>query len=410
LDFDNNNCKHDFFNTASILNFFARKKNVIGKIVLTTIFSITFLGSNDVHAAAGDSISNTATISYDIAGAPGSDSASISFLEDRVINFSVVDANGGASVPVVSDMVDAVLQFTVTNIGNATQDFLLTAVNTSPNPFAVPVDNFDPLAGTIQVFVESGVTPGYQTAEDTAVFIDEVAVNSSRTVYVVADMPTQAIDDVSAIAMVAQVAEGGSVGIQGNPVNADDNGNISPAGVFSNTSTNMPAGTPNTVPDSSSTMETVFNDPAGLNIEDVSTDLNQDISSNGQHSDAAAYQVASPVNIVKTVTVLDTLGGADPHPGSTLRYQLDVSVSGNTAVDNLVISDAIPTNTTYTDNSILLNAVAQTDAADAPADYSRAIDILSKPVISIEVDLSQGGTVSVAPGVTNVIIFEVTID
>jgi hypothetical protein len=30
--------------------------------------------------------------------------------------------------------------------------------------------------------------------------------------------------------------------------------------------------------------------------------------------------------------------------------------------------------------------------------------------VSIEVDLSQGGTVSVAPGVTNVIIFEVTID
>ena len=57
-----------------------------------------------------------------------------------------------------------------------------------------------------------------------------------------------------------------------------------------------------------------------------------------------------------------------------------------------------------------MNGVAQTDANDAPVDYSRAIDILLKPVVSIEVDLSQGGTVSVAPGVTNVIIFEVTID
>ena len=408
MNFDNNNFKHEFFDNVSLLKFFPCKKNVVEKIILTAIFSFSFLGSDNLFAAAGDSISNTATISYDIAGTPGVGSASISFLEDRLINFSVVDDNGGTAVPVVSDMVDAVLQFTVTNSGNAVQDFLLTAVNTSPNPFGSPADNFDPIA--TQVFVESGVTPGYQVAEDTAVYIDELAVNASHTVYVVADIPTQAIGGVSAIAMIAQVAEGGSVGVLGSPINADDNGNISPAGVFSNTAINMPAGTPNTIPDSSGTMETVFNDPAGLNIEDVSTDLNQDVASNGQHSDAAAYQVSSPVSIVKTVTVLDTLGGADPHPGSTLRYQLDVSVSGNTAVDNLVISDAIPANTTYTDNSILLNSVAQTDADDAPTDFSRAIDILSKPVTSIEVDLSQGGTVSVAPGATYVIIFEVTID
>ena len=57
-----------------------------------------------------------------------------------------------------------------------------------------------------------------------------------------------------------------------------------------------------------------------------------------------------------------------------------------------------------------LDGVAQTDINDAPIDYSRAIDILSKPVVSIEVDLSQGGTVPAAPGVTSVIIFEVTID
>ncbi|MBT8118503.1 MAG: hypothetical protein KJN89_02195 [Gammaproteobacteria bacterium] len=388
----------------------SRKKSVLEAGVLLVFFLLIFSVTEKLHAAAGDSISNTATINYDIAGVPASDSASASFLEDRVINFSVIESDGGSAVPVVSDMADAVLQFTVTNLGNASQDFLLTAVNTSPNPFGSPVDNFDPLAGTIQVFVESGVTPGYQAAEDTAVFVDEVISNTSRIVYVVADMPTQAIDDVSAIALIAQVAEGGAAALEGNPVNADDNGNISPAGIFSNGTTNMPAGIANTIPDSISTMETVFNDPAGLNVEDVSTDLNQDVASNGQHSDAGAYQVMSPVSIVKTVTVLDTLGGTDPHPGSTLRYQLDVTVSGNTAVDNLVISDAIPANTTYTDNSILLNTIAQTDADDAPIDYSQAIDILSKPVISIEVDLSQGGTVSVAPGVTNVIIFEVTID
>ena len=157
-------------------------------------------------------------------------------------------------------------------------------------------------------------------------------------------------------------------------------------------------------------METVFNDPAGANPEDVSSDLNQDIAGNGQHSDTGAYQVSQIVVLSKSVTVIDTLGGNDPHPGATLRYQLNVSVAGNTPVSNLVINDPVPANTTYTVSSILLNGISQTDANDAPADYSRAIDILSLPVVSVEVDLSQGGTVSVAPGVTNVIIFEVTID
>lgn len=380
------------------------RKNIYTSIV----FVISLFLTTNIFAAAGDSISNTATINYIIGGVSGTGNASASFLEDRLINFSVSEDNGGAAVPVISDMTDAVMQFTVTNTGNAVQDFLLTAVNTAPNPFGLPADNFDPL--TIQVFAESGATPGYQAVEDIAVFIDELIPNVPYVVYVVADLPSQVIDDISAIALIAQIAEGGALGTEGLAINADDNGQISPAGVFSNGSTSVSAGTANTIVDSPLTMETVFNDPAGLSPEDVSTDLVQDVARNGQHADASAYQVMSPVAIVKTVTVIDPLGGTDPYPGATLRYQLDVVVTGNTAVDNLVISDAIPANTTYTDDSILLNAMAQTDANDAPVDYSRAIDILLKPVASIEVDLSQGGTVSVAPGVTNVIIFEVTID
>lgn len=391
------------------------KRNPASKIFsfrkfLILVISFSFLNSSGVFAAAGDSITSIATVNYDIAGVPGAANATASFVEDRRVNFLVAEFNGGAAVPVISDMNNAVMQFTVTNTGNSVFDFLVTAVNTSPNPFATPVDNFDPLAGSVQVFVENGVTPGYQQAEDTAVFIDELPVNASRVVYVIADMPTQAINDVAALALIAQLAEGGAAGVQGVAINADSNGNTSPAGVFSNGSTSMPAGVANTVSDSPLTMETVFNDPAGLNPEDVATDGIQDIAANGQHADAGAYQVLSPVSILKTVTIIDTAGGTDPHPGATLRYRLEVGVSGNTPVDNLVITDLVPANTTYTDGSMRLNGIAQSDANDAPADYSHAIDIQNKPVLSIEVDLSQGGTVPVAPGVTNVIIFEVTID
>lgn len=405
-----NNLWFYIFKLVRALIVSADKAFVSSKTIVLLGLSLSLLNSTNVFAVAGDTITTTATISYDIGGAPGTSNASVSFVEDRRINFLVTDSNGGSAVPVISDMTDAVIQFTVTNTGNTVQDFLVTAVNTSPNPFATPADNFDPLAGTIQVFVESGLTPGYQAVEDTAVFIDELVSNTSRVVYVVADMPTQVIDNVAAIALIAQVAESGAVGVEGAAINADDNGMISPAGVFSNGSTNMPSGIANVIADSPFTMETVFNDPAGLSPEDISTALIQDVVRNGQHSDAGAYQVMSPVNILKTVTVIDALGGTDPHPGATLRYQLDVNVAGNTPVDNLVVTDLIPANTTYSDGSITLNGAVQSDLNDATADYSRAIDILAKPVISIEVDLSQGGVLAVSPGATNVIIFEVTID
>ena len=384
------------------------KKIVYHKKTVPVVILSLFFSSN-VFSAAGDLISNTVFITYDVSGVSGTINATTSFTEDRRINFLVTELNGGAAVPVISDMTTAVLQFTVTNTGNDTHDFLVTAVNTAPNPFGLPADSFDPLPGSIQVFVESGLTPGYQIAQDTSAFIDELATNTSQLVYVVADMPTVVADDVAAIALITQVAEGGSASVEGIAINADDNSRISPAGTYSNGATNVAAGSASTNPDTL-VMETVFNDPAGAAPEDVSTDLSQDITGNGQHSDTGVFQVTSPVNLTKSMTVIDTLGGADPHPGATIRYQIDVDVLGNSAVDNLLISDLIPADTTYTDDSILLNGVVQTDANDAPTDFTRAIDILSKPVVSIEVDLSQSGAVSVTPGSTNTIIFEVTIN
>jgi uncharacterized repeat protein (TIGR01451 family) len=106
----------------------------------------------------------------------------------------------------------------------------------------------------------------------------------------------------------------------------------------------------------------------------------------------------------KAVSVIDTLGGTDPHAGATLRYQIDVVISGVTNINNLVITDPIPANTTFTPSSLLLNGVAQTDSSDVPVDYAEFNGS------QIVVDLSQGGTVSVAPSTPNQIIFDVTIN
>ena len=399
----------EFVVVMSRSSMFSQSRNSLSKLFALSLVPALCM-SGKVYAAAGDLITSTATIDYVISGVPSTATASAAFNEDRRINFMVADDNGGAAVPVVSDMPNAVMQFTVTNLGNDVQDFLLAASNTAPNPYGLPADNFDPIPASIQVFVESGATSGYQPAEDTASYIDELAPTGSRIVYVVADMPAVNLDDVAAIAFIAQVAQGGTPGVEGAAIDNDDNSHVSPAGAFSNGGTVTTGGIPVTNPNTLGT-ETVFNDPAGGQPEDISTAGVTDVVSNGQHSDSSAFQVSSPVLLNKSVTVIDTLGGNDPHAGATLRYQIDVTVSGNTPVDNLVISDVIPPNTTYTDGSMQLNAVAQTDDDDAPGtDFSRAIDITAKPVTSIEVDLSQGGTVQVSPGDTNTIIFEVTID
>lgn len=364
---------------------------------------------SQVFAAAGDTISNIATVNYIYQGNPLVQESSpagntvtgigngiaTSFLEDRRINFAVLSSDATA-INVSSSQTQAVLEFTVTNNGNATQDFLLTAVNTSPSPFAANTDNFDPVS--MQVFVESGSNAGYLLAEDTEIFIDELAVGASATVYVVATIPVASVGDAAAVSLVVQVAEGGAAG-QGAVISNDDNGRISPAGDYNNGTLTVSVGTANTIPNTAA-METVFNDAAAVNPEDVDSAGAQDIASNGQHSDTGLFLVqTAPVPVVtlnKTVTVIDTLGGTDPHAGATLRYQIDVVITGASSINNLVITDPIPANTTYVDPTILLNG--------APTVFSQfnGNDIV--------VDLSEGGTVSVAPGIPNQITFDVTID
>ena len=369
-------------------------------------------------AAAGDAIGTRATITYDYQGttlvqesspagntvAGAGNGVDTVFTEDAFINFSVTTLDGSAA-PVASGQTAVATRFSITNNGNAVQDFLLAGFNTTVNPFGAPPDSIDTLL-PLSVYVESGATPGYQLAEDTAVFVDELAPGSSAIVYVVASLPAGNAGDVAAVTLVAQVAQGGAAG-EGAAITNDNNGNTSPSGVYSNGATSVAAGSAVNAADTTA-LEIVFNDPAGLGVEDVdSTGLAQDIAANGQHADSSAYQIqGSPVSINKTVTVIDTLGGNDPHPGATLRYQLDVTITGSVNINNLVITDTIPINTTYTPGSIVLNSVAQTDA---PFTVD-GVDYAEFNGADIIVDLSQAGTVSIAPGAINTITFDVTID
>lgn len=144
-------------------------------------------------------ISNTATLSYSVGGtgqptvSNTAGSADFTVGNKVVVTVEKVDGNAVSVVP-NSTSTTTVLKFTVTNTGNALQDYTLAALNPAgaADPFGGAADSFD-LSG-VTVRVESGAHAGYQAGEDTATTIlalDPTAtlagesVAGTKTVYIV---------------------------------------------------------------------------------------------------------------------------------------------------------------------------------------------------------------------------------
>jgi uncharacterized repeat protein (TIGR01451 family) len=80
------------------------------------------------------------------------------------------------------------------------------------------------------------------------------------------------------------------------------------------------------------------------------------------------YLVADvQLTAVKSQTILDQFGGARPLPGARINYQIVVTPSGSGTATNAAVNDLIPANTTYVANSLQLNGAALSDTADSDA-------------------------------------------
>jgi hypothetical protein len=247
-----------------------------------------------VGTAAGTSIDNRAVINYSVSGVPqeliessptgnstpgAGNGTDTSFLVDNMLDLTVAEVSGSYTA-VVPAATSQVLAYTVTNTGNNTQDFSLSAAAQAggAGPFG-GTDNFD--AAPISVFVDGNANGVYDAGVDTATFIDELAADATITVFVVGDIPAGLVDgDLSVHILTAQVAVGGGVGVQGADILADDAG----------------------IPDDPATIQTVFADGAGVT----------DGANDGRHSDDDGYVVASAdLSISKSSTVIsDPVNGA----------------------------------------------------------------------------------------------------
>lgn len=355
------------------------KRNKLLGLALTGSFSL--FGASNALAAAGDNISNFATLQYSVgttpqtviesgsgtgnsvpgAGYATANGLTTDFTEDRLINFTVNEV-GGVTTTVNADATLQVQEFLITNDGNGNQDFLFTALNritgTADPHGGTSLDSFDALS--VQVFVETA-NPGFDPADDTAIFADEIAPLGTATVYIVSTIPDSTVvsnGDIAVMSLVAQVAADGAVGVEGAAINNDDNGNISPAGTYSNGGTAVALGTANDVGDIATGVgseQNVFNDPAGtLNSAGVA-----DIVRNGQHSADDTYTVAAAaLTVTKTsIALYDPINiASNPKsiPGGYVTYTVSVANAAGAADAALTtLTDILPATLVLDPNFVL---------------------------------------------------------
>lgn len=285
-----------------------------------------------VGTLQGTSIGNTAIVDYAVSGVnqPDVSSNTVSFLVDRRINLTVAEV-GGVATNVIPGATDQVTTFTVTNSTNGTQDFRLVPSNDTSGAGTAFNDTDDLNVTIIRVFVDSNGNGTYDSGVDTATFIDELGPDQTRTVFIVGNIPGTAVNDNTAgVTLRAFAANSGGVGALG-------------------------ADATQTAGADTAAVDTVFGDPVGA------PNTTGDAARDGSHSDDDEYDVVSAaLTVSKSVVVIsDPFNGTtNPKaiPGAVIEYCVDINNTGASQADSIVITDAIPANTTFDPGSIRVAA------------------------------------------------------
>jgi len=324
-------------------------KNAPHPFAVLAIGTAALIASAPAHAAgvpAGTLIENTAEASYSLGGVSRTvPSNTVTVTVDEILDVAVASLDGG-TVAITST--GAVLTFSVNNAGNGPEAYDITI-----DP-AIAGDDFDPVVTAIAY--DSNGNDIYDDGVDTLIpagtATPEILADGLLKIFVVLayDAPPPADADLADVRLTAAAVTGN--------------------------------GTPGTV---------FAGQGAGGSDAVVGATTAQD--------DDLATLIAqiSSVTLAKSATVLDPFGGSETVPGAVVTYRLVASVSGSAAVDNLVVTDPVPANTTYENGSMRLDGATLTDAGDADAGEADAT--------TVTVDLG-----TVAGGTDHTITFQVKID
>jgi hypothetical protein len=306
--------------------------------------------------ASGTSIGNLATLSFSVGGttqpAIGSSAAGNSvgagtattFLVDNKVNLSVLET-GSAVTSVVPGTTNQVTTFTVTNTGNTPQGYTLVGANVAGLNIAGTADGID--VTNLLVFVEDGTNVGFQILEDIDNAISTLAVDATITVYIVADIPANAVNGAQAnVSLTATTTEAGTTTVVVETAGADTAG-----------------------------VDIVFADAATTEADFVGTSAARDAQATARD----AYRIASSViSVFKTSSLIcDPFNGSGETrkniPGAIVRWTITISnaTGAGTSATLAEVTDTLNANTTFDANLVTgagdpATAISCTSASGTP--------------------------------------------
>ncbi len=308
----------------------SRLLGTVSAAALTVLAAIPAYASG---TAAGSTITNTVTVNYQVGGvSQTATGAANSFTVDRKVNLTVAEV-GTTTTQVSPGQTSAVTTFTVTNTSNATLDFALVAAQQSGGAGAHSnTDTFD--VSNVKIYVDTNSNGSYDAGTDTLVtYLDELAADTSKTVFVVADVPLSLTTGaVAAVTLTATGREGGAA-------------------------TSLGIALVETTGANTAGMDTVYADTAGA------TDAARDAAFSAKDD----YTVlTAALTITKTsVVISDPINGStNPKaiPGATLEYCIIVAnAAGSGTATNVAIADTLPGTVTYSSGyGIFINGTTTT--------------------------------------------------
>jgi uncharacterized repeat protein (TIGR01451 family) len=329
--------------------------------------------------SAGDSITNNVTVTFDVGGIQQDErTASDTFLVDARINVTVASNDTGNVTATPGDDQN-VLSFDVTNTSNETVDFDLTASYQGGTGDDADIDEENAL-----FYLDGGdgiYNFGQAGSDDTLVtFLDDMAEDETRTVFVVSTITTAASDgETFLIALTANAHEGGAAGL-GTEIVATAGANDANAVDF------------------------VLADGTGVAGAEGGNNA-------GDFAAIGTLEVAGAVlTVVKASTVVeDPVNGiTNPKaiPGATIEYCITVAnASGAATATDVNVFDELPSDVTYIANSIFENGDASCENGTAGGTFTG----FATPTAS-GFDEVSGTLLDIPGGTTRSLYFRVTIN
>jgi uncharacterized repeat protein (TIGR01451 family) len=270
-----------------------------------------------VGTSAGIDIRNTASVDYAIAGSSSTaTSNTVMFRVDEKLDVNV-SWQDAANVAVGTPDTNRVLTYLLTNTGNGNDSYTLNVQNNLGG------GQFEPALADIYLDTNgNGIfNPGVDTLYNAGVNDPVLGADASRVVFVRNNIPPGLNSGDLGNSQLLAISKTGN-GIPGTPfANAGDNNTTAVVG-----------------------------------------------TSGGTGNATGTYEVSNTtVSLLKSVVITDPQGGNQPVTGATLTYSIVVTVSGTGNASNVVITDPLPANTTYTTGTLTLNAAPLSDAVDADA-------------------------------------------